>query len=237
MSCILAFYLAAAATGPAGARRAVGDADRRTSSTGSARTSRRAQQAADLWAARRRRRQGLRGDVEAARAPATGSARTGPTDERRAALERGVKAGEQAIAARRRRSPKDTSGWRPTWARSPSRTACRRAQVPRPDQGRARDACSRWIRLAAGIRRPRARLVVSPGARPLRRQRGEGRRRTCARRSPTTRRARRRSTSSPEVLLERGKKDEARKTLQQVLDAPLDPDWTPEDKDFKSKAT
>ena len=39
-----------------------------------------------------------------------------------------------------------------------------------------------------------------------------------------------------EVLIERGKKDEARKTLQQVLDAPLDPDWTPEDKDFKRKA-
>lgn len=40
-----------------------------------------------------------------------------------------------------------------------------------------------------------------------------------------------------EVLIERGKKDDARKTLQQVLDAPLDPDWTPEDKDFKRKAT
>ncbi len=39
-----------------------------------------------------------------------------------------------------------------------------------------------------------------------------------------------------EVLLERGKKDEARKTLQAVLDAPLDPDWTPEDRDFKRKA-
>lgn len=39
-----------------------------------------------------------------------------------------------------------------------------------------------------------------------------------------------------EVLLERGKKDEARKTLQAVLDAPLDPDWTPEDQDFKRKA-
>jgi uncharacterized membrane-anchored protein len=39
------------------------------------------------------------------------------------------------------------------------------------------------------------------------------------------------------VLIERGKKDEARKTLQAVLDAPFDPDWTPEDKDFKRKAT
>ncbi len=39
-----------------------------------------------------------------------------------------------------------------------------------------------------------------------------------------------------EVLLERGRKDEARKTLQQVLDAPLDPDWVPEDNSYKKKA-
>jgi tetratricopeptide (TPR) repeat protein len=39
-----------------------------------------------------------------------------------------------------------------------------------------------------------------------------------------------------EVLLERGKRDDARATLQRTLDAPLDPDWTPEDQDFKDKA-
>ena len=39
-----------------------------------------------------------------------------------------------------------------------------------------------------------------------------------------------------ETLLDEGKKDEARKTLQQVLDAPLDPDWAPEDREFKQKA-
>jgi len=39
-----------------------------------------------------------------------------------------------------------------------------------------------------------------------------------------------------EVALDDGKKDEARKYLQQVLDAPLDPEWTPEDKDYKRKA-
>jgi tetratricopeptide (TPR) repeat protein len=39
-----------------------------------------------------------------------------------------------------------------------------------------------------------------------------------------------------ETLLDEGKKEEARKTLQQVLDAPLDPDWTPEDREFKDKA-
>jgi hypothetical protein len=39
-----------------------------------------------------------------------------------------------------------------------------------------------------------------------------------------------------EVLLERDKDEEARRMLQRVLDAPLDPDWTPEDRDFKAKA-
>jgi tetratricopeptide (TPR) repeat protein len=39
-----------------------------------------------------------------------------------------------------------------------------------------------------------------------------------------------------EVLTERGEKDEARRTYHAVLDAPLDPDWIPEDKDFKAKA-
>jgi hypothetical protein len=39
-----------------------------------------------------------------------------------------------------------------------------------------------------------------------------------------------------EVLLERGKDAEGRDTLREVLDAPLDPDWTPEDQAFKAKA-
>jgi tetratricopeptide (TPR) repeat protein len=39
-----------------------------------------------------------------------------------------------------------------------------------------------------------------------------------------------------ELLLDEGRKPEARAELQQVLDAPLDPDWTPEDQEFKAKA-
>jgi tetratricopeptide (TPR) repeat protein len=39
-----------------------------------------------------------------------------------------------------------------------------------------------------------------------------------------------------ETLLSRGRKAEAREELQQVLDAPLDPAWTPEDREFKEKA-
>ena len=39
-----------------------------------------------------------------------------------------------------------------------------------------------------------------------------------------------------ETLLDAGRKDEARAELQKVLDAPFDPDWTPEDREFKDKA-
>ena len=39
-----------------------------------------------------------------------------------------------------------------------------------------------------------------------------------------------------ETLLDAGRRDEAKAELQRVLDAPLDPDWTPEDREFKQKA-
>lgn len=39
-----------------------------------------------------------------------------------------------------------------------------------------------------------------------------------------------------ETLLDEGRKDDARAELRKVLDAPLDPDWTPEDREFKQKA-
>jgi hypothetical protein len=39
-----------------------------------------------------------------------------------------------------------------------------------------------------------------------------------------------------ETLLGEKKTDEAHATLEKVLAAPLDPDWTPEDREFKAKA-
>ena len=38
-----------------------------------------------------------------------------------------------------------------------------------------------------------------------------------------------------ETLIDLGKKDEARATLQKLLEAPADPDWIPEDREFKEK--
>ncbi len=39
-----------------------------------------------------------------------------------------------------------------------------------------------------------------------------------------------------EILIDDGKKADARMTLQQLLDAPLDPEWEPEDREYKAKA-
>lgn len=39
-----------------------------------------------------------------------------------------------------------------------------------------------------------------------------------------------------ETLIELNRKEDAREELKTVLDAPLDPDWTPEDREFKEKA-
>jgi TRAP transporter T-component len=39
-----------------------------------------------------------------------------------------------------------------------------------------------------------------------------------------------------ETLLDAGRRDEGRAELQRVIDAPFDPDWTPEDREWKDKA-
>jgi tetratricopeptide (TPR) repeat protein len=39
-----------------------------------------------------------------------------------------------------------------------------------------------------------------------------------------------------EVLLDDGRKDDARGELQKIIEAPIDPEWAPEDRDFKEKA-
>src|SRR5581483_1006924 len=39
-----------------------------------------------------------------------------------------------------------------------------------------------------------------------------------------------------ELLVDDGRRDEARAELQRVLDAPVNPEWAPEDHEFKAKA-
>jgi hypothetical protein len=40
-----------------------------------------------------------------------------------------------------------------------------------------------------------------------------------------------------ETLIDLGKKAEARATLEKLLAAPVDPEWAPEDREFKAKAS
>ena len=39
-----------------------------------------------------------------------------------------------------------------------------------------------------------------------------------------------------ETLIDMGRRDEARAALQKLIDAPIDPEWAPEDREFKDKA-
>ena len=39
-----------------------------------------------------------------------------------------------------------------------------------------------------------------------------------------------------ETLLDMGRRPEAKQALQKVIDAPFDPEWTPEDREWKAKA-
>ncbi len=39
-----------------------------------------------------------------------------------------------------------------------------------------------------------------------------------------------------ETLIDMGRRDEARAALQKLIDAPIDPEWAPEDREFKGKA-
>ena len=90
--------------------------------------------------------------------------------------------------------------------------------------------------LSAGLGGPCARPLVLQGARGCSAAAEKSRKSTCARSltyAPE-------STASrfflAETLLERGRREEARAELQRVLDAPFDPDWAPEDRDFKARA-
>jgi len=40
-----------------------------------------------------------------------------------------------------------------------------------------------------------------------------------------------------ELMIDRGKKDEARTLLRRAIDAPIDPDWAPEDRETSAQAT
>jgi len=159
----------------------------------------------------------------------------GPDAERRDALERGVKAGEQAIALDR--SKPEGHFWLAAnmGALAESFGFVQGIKY----KGRIKDELEQVLKIDEGWQQGSADRALGwwyhrvPGLFGGSESKAE----TYIRKSLTYNPQ---STVSlyflSEVLLERGKKDEARKTLQQVLDAPLDPDWAPEDRGFKRKA-
>ena len=158
-----------------------------------------------------------------------------PDPERRAFLERGIAAGESAITI----NPKAPEGY--FWMaasmgtlaesygvraglkyRKPIREALEMVLKLDPafQQGSADRALGRWYfkvpRLFGGDRR-----------------RAESHLRASLKYNPN-------STVShfflAELLDAEGRKEEARLEFQAVIDAPLDPEWAPEDREFKAKA-
>ena len=194
----------------------------------------RAAEAAEIWAARTARGQDFESSWKLARA-CYWIGTQGPDAGRRASLERGVAAGEQAakitparpeghfwLAANMGALAESFGAMQGLKYRGRIKNALERALAIDPawQQGSADRALGWWYhrvpRLFGG---------------------GESSAETHLRQALTYNQA---STATlyflGEVLLERGKRTEARAMLQRVGDAPLDPDWTPEDRDFKKKA-
>ena len=192
MSCILAFYIAGRA-----ARSLLGRAPVRAALAGWLYRHREdiasAKQAADIWAKDAAAGKDFEATWKLARALLL-ARHAGAGCGRRTALDKGVHAGEQAI------SSDASKPGRPLLARREHGRAGRVFGLVQgiKYRGRIRDELERVLQIdAAGSRdRPTARSAGgTTGARPLRRQREQGRRRTSASRSPTTRRARSRCIS------------------------------------------
>ena len=194
-----------------------------------------AQAAADAWAAELAQRPS---DFEAAWKLARADYWLGghaPTEQRRALLTRGIEAGRRAIAA----SPNQPEGH--FWAAANMGALAEASGIrgglkyrrPIKDelewvlrvapaflQGSADRALGRWY-----FKVP----ALFGGSKVL----AEAHFRASLKHNP-------RSTAShfflAELFLDQGRVADARAELQQVLDAPLDPEWTPEDREFKVKA-
>jgi hypothetical protein len=231
VSRIFAFYLAAAAlvVAPVGATQ--DDPDtlyRQREDIASAR------RATDIWAARAARGNDFESAWKLARSYYWLGTH-GTEAERRAALDRGVKAGEQAIAL---------DGSKPEghfWMAANMGTLAESYGLIQgiKYRGRIREALERVLAINPGWQQGSADRALGwwyfkvPGLFGGSTRQAEAHIRKSLTYNPQ-------STVSlyflAEVLLDARRTAEARTLLQQVLDAPLDPEWGPEDKDFKQKA-
>ena len=109
------------------------------------------------------------------------------------------------------------------------------AEIPKTDQGRTRNRSANRAGIPERLRRSRAGTLVLKVPSLFG---GSHKQAEAHLRASLTYDAE--STASrfflAELLIDEGRKDEARAELQRVIDAPLDPQWTPEDQEFKGKA-
>ena len=193
-----------------------------------------ARQAADVWAQRAASGKDFEASWKLARA-CYWIGTHGAEDERRAALDRGVRAAEQAVtldatkpeghfwqAANMGALAESFGMWQGLKLRGKIKDALERVLKIDPafQQGSADRALGWWYHKVPGLFGGSDEKAETHLRRAL---------------AYNTK-----STVSlyflAEVLLDRGKKADALAMLQQVLDAPLDPDWAPEDKGFKTIA-
>jgi tetratricopeptide (TPR) repeat protein len=193
-----------------------------------------ARQAADLWAGEAASGTSFEAAWRLARATYWLGTH-GPERERRAALERGVKAGEQAAALQPGRP--EGHFWLAANMGALAESFGLRQGIKY--RGRIKDALTKVREMDPSWQQGSADRALGmwyfkvPGLFGGSRRKAEEHLRQALAYNP-------RSTASlyflAEVLLADRRRDEARTLLQQVLDAPIDPDWAPEDRDFKRKA-
>ena len=193
-----------------------------------------ARQAVDIWAARAASGKDFESAWKLARA-SYWIGTHGETSERRAALDRGVTAADQAI--RLDASKPEGHFWQAAnmGALAESFGMWQGLKL----RGRIKDALERVLKIDPAFQQGSADRALGwwyhkvPGMFGGSEEQAEAHLRKALAYNP-------KSTVSlyflAEVLLERGKKADALAMLQQVLDAPLDPDWGPEDRSFKATA-
>jgi tetratricopeptide (TPR) repeat protein len=193
-----------------------------------------ARQAAEIWA----KRAAPGNDFEASWKLARASywiGTHGEEKERRAALEQGMKAAEQAAALNAARP--EGHFWQAANMGALAESFGMMAGLRY--RGRIKDALERVLKIDSAFQQGSADRAIGwwyhkvPGLFGGSEEKAEQHLRKALSYNP-------RSTVTlyflAEVLLERGRKADALAMLQQVLDAPLDPDWGPEDRSFKATA-
>jgi tetratricopeptide (TPR) repeat protein len=159
----------------------------------------------------------------------------GPKAERRAALERGVKAGETAV----RLAPGRPDGH--FWLAANMGTLAESFGLVQglKYRGRIRDELERVIAIDPAWGEGSAESALGqwyaavPGIFGGSRKKAEEHQRRALAINPESRNA---LLNLADVLIEEGRKDEARTLLQRVVDAPIDPEWAPEDREQTRQA-